>query len=208
MKLKKIVSLALAGIMAVSMLTACGSNSTENGGASSEGNTATTGVSAALYDELSLTAQRNVTFSDSSKLDAALKEVVENYVSEADAVAAYRNGFAHDNTTLAAAWTKLADKLDAVENIGVNVYKADKTSTGVVIAVAGQGMSDQAILEETAEWIEDAVEGFIAESADGKYGYTYTASASIVEKSGVGAMGTNRTVKYIAVSVTRTVTEL
>ena len=206
MKLKKIVSLALAGIMAVSMLTACGSNSTENGGASSEGNTATTGVSAALYDELSLTAQRNVTFSDSSKLDAALKEVVENYVSEADAVAAYRNGFAHNNT--AAAQTKLADKLDAVENIGVNVYKADKTSTGVVVAVAGQGMSDQAILEATAEWIEDAVEGFIAESADGKYGYTYTASASIVEKSGVAAMGTNRTVKYIAVSVTRTVTEL
>ena len=207
MKLKKIVSLALAGIMAVSMLTACGSNSTENGGASSEGNTATTGVSAALYDELSLTAQRNVTFSDSSKLDAALKEVVENYVSEADAVDAYLKGFAHDNT-VAAAQTKLADKLDAVENIGVNVYKADKTSTGVVIAVAGQGMSDQAILEETAEWIEGAVEGFIAESADGKYGYTYTASASIVEKSGVGAMGTNRTVKYIAVSVTRTVTEL
>ena len=61
MKLKKIVSLALAGIMAVSMLTACG----DKGSSSSEGEgeVVATGYSAMLAKELKDTAAKSyVTF--------------------------------------------------------------------------------------------------------------------------------------------------
>ena len=68
MKLKKIASLMLAGIMAVSMLAGCKTADNGNGGASSSEPTTTTGYSALLEDNLgkAVTDKSYVTFADNA----------------------------------------------------------------------------------------------------------------------------------------------
>ena len=81
MKLKKIVSLALAGVMAVSMLTACG-NSNGNGGQvpPEENNTIDGGYSAMLAKYMEDVADLDhVTFQDNSDDVAALKDALGNF---------------------------------------------------------------------------------------------------------------------------------
>ena len=75
MKLKKIASLALAGIMAVSMLTACGEGTGNgNSGSSSSGNTNTsTGISAEVLNMSAFRSSKVVTAVDSSSLNDAVK---------------------------------------------------------------------------------------------------------------------------------------
>ena len=78
MKLKKIVSLALAGIMAVSMLTACGEGDSNSTVTPPVDNTTSTGLSAQLGDEASALTNSKVTFADSTALNNALKHAVGN----------------------------------------------------------------------------------------------------------------------------------
>lgn len=82
MKLKKIASLALAGVMAVSMMSACG-NTVNNGGASSGDNTGeTSGYSAMLGKYMEETSKKDyVTFQDNSADAAALKTALGNFGS-------------------------------------------------------------------------------------------------------------------------------
>ena len=79
MKLKKIASLALAGLMAVSMLAACGgNNSSNNGGASSEGTTST-GIVSALNNE-----QDTIDFVSDSTLSKNLEDAVKAMTNKKD----------------------------------------------------------------------------------------------------------------------------
>ena len=78
MKLKKIVSLALAGIMAVSMLTACGEGDSNSTVTPPVDNTTPTGLSAQLGAEASDLTHSKVTFADSTALNNALKHAVGN----------------------------------------------------------------------------------------------------------------------------------
>ena len=78
MKLKKIVSLALAGIMAVSMLTACGEGDSNSTVTPPVDNTTSTGLSAQLGAEASDLTNSKVTFADSTALNNALKHAVGN----------------------------------------------------------------------------------------------------------------------------------
>ena len=83
MKLKKIASLMLAGVMAVGMLTACGGNAnSNNGGASSDDTTTTRGYSAVLGDALKDVAAVKdndyITFQDNSADETALKGALNN----------------------------------------------------------------------------------------------------------------------------------
>ena len=83
MKLKKIASLALAGIMAVSMLTACNptSNTPDSGDDDQGTTTPVTGYSAKLGDEiaaLSTIAGKAVTWSESNDLQSNLNYQVGN----------------------------------------------------------------------------------------------------------------------------------
>ena len=78
MKLKKIASLALAGIMAVSMLAGCkdGSNG-GNSGSSSENTNQNTGYSAYILDKTDV-AKLYVTAEDDARLTSAVKAVAKN----------------------------------------------------------------------------------------------------------------------------------
>lgn len=81
MKLKRIISLALAGVMAVGMLTACG-NSNGNGGQvpPEENNTIDGGYSAMLAKYMEDVADLDhVTFQDNSDDVAALKDALGNF---------------------------------------------------------------------------------------------------------------------------------
>lgn len=78
MKLKRIISLALAGVMAVGMLTACGNG---NGGAPDNGgeNGVATGYSSVLAKYMTEASKMdNVTFQDSSNDAAALADALGN----------------------------------------------------------------------------------------------------------------------------------
>ena len=76
MKLKKIASLALAGVMAVSMLAGC-----NNGGSSNSGNGNTGVVTSSIVDAVnkgqSVVNDVKITFTADSDLDSALKRAAE-----------------------------------------------------------------------------------------------------------------------------------
>ena len=79
MKLKKIASLALAGVMAVSMLTACGDANTidDNKTPNEPDTTPVAGYSSVFEDRLSDAADANISMSDSADLNTALKFAME-----------------------------------------------------------------------------------------------------------------------------------
>ena len=80
MKLKKIASLALAGIMAVSMLAGCkdGGNGTNNGGASSDNSNTNSGYSAYVLNMSDAGDSKSIVAADDAKLNAAVENFVKN----------------------------------------------------------------------------------------------------------------------------------
>ena len=83
MKLKKIASLMLAGVMAVSMLTGCSGKTDDdnNGGAGTEV-TPTSSTATTLRAELGGNARVNVKAVANNKLDSALKDAIDDYVND------------------------------------------------------------------------------------------------------------------------------
>ena len=116
MKLKKIASLALAGIMAVSMLTACGEGTGNgNSGSSSSQPTAPTGYTSSVLAETNL-AKDFVTGTDDSKLNAMVNAVAEMKVNYAGATG-YKLWLLQDGT----AWNTAARMMTgAMNKPGVN----------------------------------------------------------------------------------------
>ena len=92
MKLKKIASLAAAGMMAVSMLTACDTtgNNNNNNNQGTNPPVETSGLSAAVEERLSTELLDYVTLKDSTELDADLEYAVE-YVGVREILDGYVN---------------------------------------------------------------------------------------------------------------------
>ena len=78
MKLKKIASLMLAGIMAVSMLAACGEGKKDDSSSSSSEAPVISDVVAYANDALSGAEKNTIKFNASTNLDTALKAVAED----------------------------------------------------------------------------------------------------------------------------------
>ena len=78
MKLKKIASLALAGIMAVSMLTACDTTSVDPEPTPNPDPTPSTGYSSMLEDKMSVQVTNKTVFQDDNDLNTALDYAVGN----------------------------------------------------------------------------------------------------------------------------------
>ena len=78
MKLKKFASLALAGIMAVSMLTACDTTSVDPEPTPNPDPTPSTGYSSMLEDKMSVQVTNKTVFQDDANLNAALDYAVGN----------------------------------------------------------------------------------------------------------------------------------
>ena len=208
MKLKKIASLALAGIMAVSMLAGCKDGGNSNSGSSSSSTTTVNDVSSIVEDALSQEAKNRISFKSDNNVAVALQKLADNNVSGANVVTWYDTGVqASTALTPVLAGTSFLDCEDDIADLTTmaNANTAnDKAKTAVEVYVAGQDMSRDAILRGVAANVEADIEDLASISADNTYEYTYTGSVSVVTKTGTNSNGTTRTISIIAVSVTRT----
>ena len=222
MKLKKIASLMLAGIMAVSMLTACGDGSkapVDDGTETPDVDVSTSASADTFVAALSNDARNNVTAVANADLDAALEDAVEIYFN--DWVAADYGrffgvpGFTHGNAAdarysqigkaVAKAMGNAEDRIQDVDG--------DKDATVAVETYAVNGsVSDQAILENLAAKMDESIRNLDASyTTDGSdvWGYNdglvecdYEVSTSIVTATGK-YMGVDVTVKFVSVAVER-----
>ena len=101
MKLKKIASLMLAGVMAVSMLAGCNSAPDNgNGGAVPPADNGTsTGLSAEVLELADISARKDIKAADNAKLNSAVNEMVKTSAS------AYANDIAKANALTKLAYT-------------------------------------------------------------------------------------------------------
>ena len=225
MKLKKIASLMLAGVMAVSMLTACGGNTTDDTQKPEEPDvTPSTSASAqTLVSNMSKKAQNMVTAVSNSDLDAALKSAVEDYFSNADVVKygqvfeIYPYGYGVNpsdarRTDIGEALVKNLNAYDdEIGNLNKIGFKADARTAVEVYGVNGS-VTDKDVLEQLGHKITQSVENLMPEDTT-KYDnathvqqyidYDYEVSVSIVTANG-RVWGIEDTVKFVAVAVTRT----
>ena len=182
MKLKKIASLVLAGVMAVSMLTACGEGNTVNEQPNQpEEPTTPSGYSEVLYKHLSPTAKKKVTPSDSDAVNDALLAAME-FMSNGEIGLFYDNGWADSakvvneyNYSTAPQALKNAAKdlivsLAAENTLGQGVNTAideldptqdnyNKTDRNVALLfVTDGGKSADAVMDEVASVINAGIE--------------------------------------------------
>ena len=227
MKLKKIASLMLAGIMAVSMLTACGNTVSEKPEDPTDEPTVTPSSSNAqiVVDNMSKEAQNKVSAVANSDLTAALQNAVEDYFTNADVVK-YGSLFEIEDTAYGvgrndARDTDIGEAL--VENLKpytteitrLNNLSDDKTDAFTAVEVYGVNgsVSDKDLLEQIGHKINSSIielendGSYPVDEKDGKVtnyvDYSYDVSVSIVTASG-RVWGIDDTVKFVAVAVTRT----
>ena len=232
MKIKKIASLMLAGVMAVSMLAGC---STANVEPEQPENPETPASSAAvdtLYSELTGSAKVMVTPVANSELDNALRDVVNkywDYNSGAD-YGILGNGFnkiGYDYLTDVRGG-RIGDALKSAVKANYNdisdekgfsdAYDSNDRTVVEVYAIAAS-TSDEYALELLAEKIDPYVSNLPTEGYDDKtgswttewdgkanYDYSYTISASVTTKT-VTFAGVEQGIKYVAVMLNKTATE-
>ena len=208
MKLKKIASLALAGIMAVSMLAGCkdGGNS---GASSSEPTNPATGISTIFYNELSKAAQNSLEMSDSSDLNNALTEIIED-LDTTEIRAAYNKGASY-NGALSTAIAAPA-LLDCEVKIGPAASADDvkDETTYVAVFTVGSDVNDDGALKDVVGLIDTYLSQLPSSGTDAdgnKYDYDWNGSVSVADKTFVNDYGVERSVKYVAVSLTQTPTK-
>ena len=185
MKLKKIASLALAGIMAVSMLTACGDNISEQPPVDNGNDTTpATGYSATFEGRLSDRGDANISMSDNDALNNALKAAMDfasdshiafdygiNYNHKVNFVEGKVNGT--DLNQVAAELIKAADTdkesmaKDVAEIFNVlnpNDNKADYKKDNldvVMLYVVDGGLSTDAAVMEVADELNKEMEALV-----------------------------------------------
>ena len=232
MKLKKIVSLALAGIMAVSMLTACGEGDSNSTVTPPVDNTTPTGLSAQLGAEASDLTNSKVTFADSTALNNALKHAVGNIGDRSIDEAFNRNinavtylGNMRRWDAVRAAVGVLEDDMDvdvdmstaAVDPVGATVnglnpsnaqYDENNYNTVMLFAV-DSGVLMTNIIEQLSNLIDGDMDDLVtsfnapANSAnEHEVSYHYTCSVASTSKTFVDA-DTTFGVTFVAVEINR-----
>ena len=187
MKLKKIVSLALAGILAVSMLAGCKKGGDDNAASSQPTNPVTSNAVTYANDKLSGNQKELFSFSTSTELDNALKAVATDSTVFTSAMikTAYAKLTYSNDTTLTG---KLEGKFDGqrVAVSGFDTLPANKDSQKAIYAYTISGALDEKAAVE-------AVVGAIATamtrtnypasvtSANDTYDCTYSANISSVK---------------------------
>ena len=184
MKLKKIASLALAGVMAVSMLTACGeANNIDDTQKPTEPDvTPAAGYSATFEGRLSALAASNIDMSDSADLNAALKaamdfasdsKIFQDYVANKKDTVTFvpstnKNDLGYvvkelinkaDNNKESDEKDKVGEIFDVLNPNGNKDVAFDKDDVDVVMLyVVDGGLSTDAAVKEVAEAVNDEIE--------------------------------------------------
>ena len=234
MKLKKIASLALAGVMAVSMLAGC---STTGAVTPNQPSAPATSVSANVDALVNQPAY--VTFADSTQLDAALKDAVEyagvldvmpDYVHEdslawvdpsVSSVLYNKVGVTtmSDGVTPITLWNigQANTLLDAEQQNGYQIPNAVAAQMYVVSSAIGQKAIEQQIAGIFAtipeyQYSVGSTDGTTIEDG-GNYNHTYTVSISTCTKTVNSSISgnfwgfdgaANPEVTFVAIQVVRT----
>ena len=177
MKLKKIASLMLAGIMAVSMLAACGEG-TDNGNAgSSSSEVPAAGYSAAILAETSEGTKSVAGAEDNKVLTAAVAEAVKIASADVNGLVGNKFNDAGGDTTRAKVKNvfiaNLNSDVEYVEITEANVTNDD--GTYVALYVYPRTMTDAQIDGAVVGVIDDALEGAAQNNHATKISYTVSA---------------------------------
>ena len=216
MKLKKIASLMLAGVMAVSMLTACGEGTKED-----EGNTEvkpTPSNAVTIMND----AQSAVKFEADADFDAALAAAAKKAAHANVSTAAYTATAVYKNSS-DSVYNELVKKLDVdaglVESSADDIFfnavvdgaqEGGKSATLTGLwKVEANGLTEKAALEQIASTMKSK-DANIGEKYPATvtlnsktYAASYTGNVSIVTVN-TSDKGETATAYYIAVSVTQT----
>ena len=230
MKLKNVVSLALAGIMAVSMLTACGEGDSNSTVTPPVDNTTSTGLSAQLGAEASDLTNSKVTFADSTALNNALKHAVGN-IGDSTIDGAFTQGIPGVTYigNMQGAWGAVGAAVGVLEDdMGVDVdmaatvratvdslnptnaqYDENNYNTVMLFAV-DSGVLMTSIIEQLSNLIDDDMDDLVTSfNVDDKnndnqheVSYHYTCSVASTSKTFVDA-DTTFGVTFVAVEINR-----
>ena len=217
MKLKKIASLMLAGIMAVSMLAACGEGKGNSSSSSSSSQVTTSNAVTYANNALTGDQKKIMEFSNDPDLDKALAAATKDYSK-------VNSTNIHNVYGLQSATTgNGADKiLSAVKNsLNANDFKANipssafatLTNTGVdkygqVYLVSGMFNEESAVTAAVNAFDSgnSEIKGLLYALSNANYKATYEANISTVKMS--NPEKPEETAWVIAIVVTQTVTEI
>ena len=211
MKLKKIASLMLAGIMAVSMLTACGNTVSEKPeDPTEEPDVVVSAATDMLYSELSGSAKARVTAVANDKLDTVLAEAADKYW-DYNSPAGFDHVFKVDRWRISGAvQSGMGANYNSIMDFDRKAT-SDKSATEVFVVDAST--SDAYVMELLAERIDKFVDrlpeisgGHDNHGAWNDYVYSYDISASIAEKT-VTFAGVETGIKYVALYMVQNVAE-
>ncbi len=232
MKLKKIASLMLAGVMAVSMLTAC-NGSTTNDNTNGDDNTNTTPAatySSTFGDALEGVAGVNgkIVMSDNADLTADLNKAIEK-LSAATIMRYYAdvktgkvgydrtvNNFSWDckygdlaqiasDMDVVNVWGAFSDEENMLGDFKSDKYYEDKTVT--MLFAVDSTVSASAAVAEVASDLQDEIAALKIEDTDNKNNtlhFNYDGSVSVATKTLTENHGMG--MHIIAVQITRTAT--
>ena len=217
MKLKKFAALALAGMMAVSMLAAC-SDKTTTGEEEDNQIVATSDAVTYANDALSASMKEHATFKANPTLDGWVKDIATNTdnLSAADITTAYTKGTTVNATDVVSFQgvlrNKLKEKLKDSNEIYVdwsdtcfNAAPADKSSqcTSVIYVLSGV-LDEKSAVQMAVDTLANAVD-FPLEIENNKYTCEYSPEISALRVTNESLTGESAWV--VAIVVTQTVTE-
>ena len=201
MKLKKIASLALAGIMAVSMLAGC----SNNGSSSSEPETETnpvSGAAAAINGKLDDNKGKISFTEDSAAYNMLETYFANNTITLADAKTTETTVQMNTATEIA-----LADgicKMLGVEGYYFNNSSLkntnDKENSGVeVYLLSGKLLTEDKVMEQVAEYIDTLT--FSKENSAQTMDYSYAGKVAVIKAE---SKGKTESAWVVAVTITQT----
>ena len=232
MKLKKLMALALSGVLAVSMLAGCSTVSKTPENPTDEPDTPVSNYSTTFWKNLD-EGQKNITCADSAELTAALTTAVgragtltisENYwgtdfvrpvsiYSRPASLASVASKLAEltgaDNEELFITdWSGRDKGMESTLNQVVNgkYAQTDDDITAVALFVVDGNIVVDEALEDVAERLDEVIRDLQPTSQNGIYNtayvYKYTGAVSVVSKS-IDNLGGMK-VNFIAVQIDRT----
>ena len=209
MKLKKIVSLALAGVLAVSMLAGCSGKGTGNGGNGEVVIPSDSSIVSAVNNGQSVGNKVKINFTSDDGLDAALAKAVtltEGDLQEnVEKLAGIANKLTQSNELFDDRTT------DQVNDVVENKYVKDGTTYTKVVVEPLPALTEEAALKMAADKIDEEVAKLVAttyrdsgndktEDGDNYLDFTYTGIVSMASVENYG-----NTTYYVAYVINQTI---
>ena len=226
MKLKKIASLMLAGVMAVSMLTAC--DTASNSGDDNQGDDnivvpVDDSLAAAVNNELSAAVKNTLPISADSNLEAALKAVADKidtdhlnnntFITSSDTEDVRHLMGLEDYASLAYSTVDGYKQPLSSSNAGIQAWKyftnVDTTKTTVDLIVYDGDLTEEGLAHEVAEDLEYLINHKRMPN-DGEVGtktYDYDYTANVVSVK-IDDMRGDNSHYLVALKVVQTPTEV